>query len=209
VLPCSILTASLKEDQQMTLSTPLHKQGRGALLAAWLTPALMVCACSSEPTAPAAPPPAGDTPVPVAAPRPEGATPAPAPEPAAAPAGEAIRSDVPETIEGADRTMEQATIDGFETSKVQCKTEGGLFAGMAILGGLAAQKEVFAGCSEKSETVRVHFVNDGARTTDIRVADASTPAVARCVAGAVAEAALPTKCTCVVSFEIGPPGAAR
>jgi len=118
--------------------------------------------------------------------------------------GPAVPSDVPATVEGANRTMEQATVNGFEATKLECKTSGGLMAGMGILGGLAQQQEALAACSAQAETVRTYFDFDGKKTGDVRVADASTPSVARCVADAVAAAVFPDPCTCVVSFKIGP-----
>jgi hypothetical protein len=53
----------------------------------------------------------------------------------------------------------------------------------------------------------VYFATDGARANDVRVAGASSPAVARCVADAVSAANYPSSCACALSISIGPPSA--
>jgi hypothetical protein len=171
----------------------------------------LCCACSSEPAAPAATPSAAaekpavaETPAPAPAPAPEPA----APTEARAPVGEPVSDDVPEAIEGANTSIEEATVDGFTAKQVQCKAQGGVFAGMALLGSLSKQQHTFAGCSDKGETVRAHFAYDGKKVDDVRVAGASTPAAARCVADAISSAEFASPCTCLVSFAIGPAEAA-
>ena len=124
---------------------------------------------------------------------------------AAAPAVQAPPSNVPDSIEGANVTMETSTVDGLEMERIQCKGGGGLFGGVALLGGLAKQKEAFAACAPDGETVRVHFAFEAGKTSDVRVAGASSAEVSRCVADAVAAATFSDKGVCVLSVKVGKP----
>lgn len=142
-------------------------------------------ACSSEPVAPVTEPVTGVAP------------------PAAYP------SDVPDAIEGANTKVQEITVDGFTVQKLECKGAGGVFASMAIVGKMAEHEEAYTKCAAASEAVQVHFAQQGGKVSDIRVAGASTPDVAKCVGDAVAATAFPGDFTCVVSFEVGPPEAAR
>lgn len=118
-----------------------------------------------------------------------------------------VPSDVPASVEGANVTMGTSTIDGLAMRDIQCRTNGQLFAAMTILGSLAQHKQAFDACSTRSESVRVYFATDGGRAGDVRVAGASSPAVARCVADAVGAATYPSACACALSIAIGPPAA--
>jgi hypothetical protein len=115
-----------------------------------------------------------------------------------------VRSDVPEKLEGYNRRMEGAKVNGLELGGLECNTKGGLLAGMQIARALAGQKQAFQGCATASELVRVHFVYDGTKNSDVRVA-ASSPAVARCVADAVTKTTFPDPSTCIISLKVGPP----
>jgi 2-oxoglutarate dehydrogenase E2 component (dihydrolipoamide succinyltransferase) len=182
----------------MSHSKPKHGTDGGKRLAGTLTIALLLAAACASPE-PVAPAPAAK-PAPAAA-----AEPAPAPaQPAPAAAAPPVPSDIPEKIDGANLTMGSAAADGLEATDLRCKTSGQMFAGMAIIGSLAKQKGALDACAPKGEAVRVHFVADGAKVSDVRVAGASDPAVARCVADAVGGAAFPSPCTCALSMKIGP-----
>jgi hypothetical protein len=133
------------------------------------------------------------------------AAPSAAPNAPAVAEVEPVPSNVPVTIDGANVTLDNTTADGLEMEKIQCKGGGSLFGGVALLGGLAKQKDALAACAPKLETVRVHFVFDAGKTSDVRVADASSPAVARCVADAVAAATFSDTGACVLSVKVGKP----
>ena len=76
----------------------------------------------------------------------------------------------------------------------------------AILGGLAAKSDAFKACAGKPEKVRIHFAYAGGKTTDVRVADASVPAVAQCVSTALLTTTLPESGTCIATITVGQPG---
>lgn len=114
-----------------------------------------------------------------------------------------VRTDVPASIEGANVNVGESTTNGLATSNLSCKSEGGLLASLAILGGLAAKKDALQACSSKAEKVRVHFAYAGGKTSDVRVADASTPAVAKCVADALGATTLPDSGACIATIGVG------
>lgn len=114
-----------------------------------------------------------------------------------------VRSDVPASIDGANITVGDSTTNGLSMSGLSCKSEGGILASLAIMGGLAAKNDAFKACSAKAEKVRVHFAYAGGKTSDVRVADASSPAVARCVADALSAATVPESGTCIATIAIG------
>lgn len=171
-------------------------QERDRLVCASLALAMLALAACSSPESAATPAPAVAPPVAPAV--------APPAAPAEPPSTATVPGDVPAQIDGANLTMESVAVDGLAATGVQCRTDGQMFAGMAIIGALAKQKAALDACAATGETVRVHFAADGGSVSDVRVAGASAAAVSRCVAGAVAAAAFPSKCACVMSIAIGP-----
>jgi hypothetical protein len=118
----------------------------------------------------------------------------------------AVPSNVPESIEGANATVESTTMDGLEMSKVSCKGGGGMLGALPILGALATKRTLLAACSKAGESVRVHFAFSAGKASDVRVAGASSPAVAKCVADAVSAAPFPEQGSCVLTVKL-PSGA--
>jgi len=116
-----------------------------------------------------------------------------------------VRDDVPDKVDGATVTMESTTVDGLKMDKISCKGGAGLFGGMALLGSLAKQKDALHACAPAPETVRVHVTFEGDKTDDVRVAGASSPKVAGCVAAAVSKASFGSSGACVMGIEIGKP----
>jgi len=123
--------------------------------------------------------------------------------PPPAPAEPTVRADVPDEIEGAKVSMDSTTVDGLAMEKIQCKGGSGIFGGVALLGALAKQKSAFTECSDSPQTVRVHVAFDGNTTSDVRVAGASSPKVAGCVAAAVSAAKFGATGACVLSLKVG------
>ncbi|MBX3129933.1 MAG: hypothetical protein KF718_24665 [Polyangiaceae bacterium] len=162
--------------------------------------AVLLAACSRNEQAP--------TSASSAASPPPSSSPAPAPasaEPVAAePAKPTVREDVPEAVPGATVTMATTSVDGLDMEKISCKGGSGLFAGVALLGALAKQKDALHGCVKSPEAVRVHVAFEGAKTDDVRVGGASTPEVASCVAAAVSEARFGSTGACALTMKLGP-----
>jgi hypothetical protein len=153
-------------------------------------------ACQSDPAAgPAAPTTATPVQRATAARATASATAAPVSEPS-------VPSNVPEAIEGANSTLDTTTVDGLEMAKVSCKAPGGMLGPLPTLGALAKQRAALAACSKAAETVRIHFAFSAGKTSDVRVAGASSPAVAKCVFDAVSAAAFPDQGSCVVTLKL-------
>lgn len=117
-----------------------------------------------------------------------------------------VRTDVPASIEGANIDVGESTTNGLAIGGLSCKSEGGLLASMGIMTGLASKADAFKACAGKPEKVRVHFAYAGGKTTDVRVADASVPGVARCVSDALVTTNLPESGTCIATLTVGRPG---
>ncbi|MCC6522530.1 MAG: hypothetical protein IT373_07700 [Polyangiaceae bacterium] len=140
---------------------------------------------ASSPTAPASAAPSATAP----------ASAAPAPV-------AAVASHVPAAVDGANVTMESTTVDGLELGQVSCQAGGGMFGSLAILGALAKQKSALGACSQAPGSVRVHFAFADGKTSDVRVADAASPELAKCVADAVSAASFPDKGSCVATVKL-------
>lgn len=124
-----------------------------------------------------------------------------APTASAAPAAPPVASNVPAKLEGANLNMGESTVDGLAMKDIQCQSDAGLFGGVALLGGLAKQKDALAACGKDPATARVHFAFEGGKTSDVRVAEVAD--AARCVHDAVAAATFPGKGACVLSVAVG------
>ena len=184
VLPCCAMRSTRPS---------IHPVRPGVLLLVGLA----CSACQSDPApAPAASPNTGTVTAGASAPRSTAtATAAPTAEPT-------VPSNVPEANDGATSTLDTTTVDGLEMAKVSCKAPGGMLGPLPTLGALAKQRAALAACSKAAETVRIHFAFSAGKTSDVRVAGASSPAVAKCVFDAVSAAAFPDQGSCVVTLKL-------
>jgi hypothetical protein len=113
-----------------------------------------------------------------------------------------VPSNVPDAVDGANVTMGSTTVDDLEMEKVSCKSGAGALGSLAILGALAKKRTQLAACTKAAEAVRVHFAFADGKTSDVRVAGASSPAAAKCVADAVVATVFPDSGSCVLTVKL-------
>lgn len=125
----------------------------------------------------------------------------------AAPKVEAPPSDVPAELEGANAKLDGVDGNGLKAKKLACKGAGNVLTLMGNVAGLSTQKDALEGCVKGPETPRVYWVSKDNKTSDIRVADASSPEVAHCIADAIAKISVDLEVTCIATLDLG--GAAK
>lgn len=113
-------------------------------------------------------------------------------------------SNVPAKLDNAGVSMGEISSGGLTAKDMTCTGKGGnaaaLFGG---LGGLGSQKDAIQACADKPMRPRVHWKLDNERVTDVRVADAPTPKVARCIADAIGKVSEDLELTCVATLVLG------
>jgi hypothetical protein len=88
------------------------------------------------------------------------------------------------------------TADGQEVRSLSCNLDdGGLFASMAIVGGLAKQKKAFDACAKDGAAFKIEWAWNGDRAKDLKVSG-GTDAQNACISKAFAEIKGPVKGKC-------------
>ncbi|MFO0554843.1 MAG: hypothetical protein U0271_41080 [Polyangiaceae bacterium] len=112
-------------------------------------------------------------------------------------------SNVPEKIDNASVTMGGVTGNGLSAKQLMCSGSGNALTMVGNVAGLSTQKDALEACVKKPENPRVHWTSKEKKTSDIRVADASSPEVARCIADAIAKVSVDLDVTCIATLELG------
>ncbi len=112
---------------------------------------------------------------------------------------------VPAKLEKASLSMGGIEGNGLKASAFACRGSGNLFSMVGNVGGLSTQKEALQACVSGPEKPRVHWTVKAKKVSDIRVADASSAKVARCIADAIAK--IDTRpgdeTTCIATLDLG------
>jgi hypothetical protein len=101
-------------------------------------------------------------------------------------------------------------VDGQEIRELKCElASGGIFASMAVVASLAAQKEALDKCAPAGGAFAASWRWENGKTSDVKVSRSSASAKDACVTKALekVESGLTGTCTAVVL--VGEPEAAR